>query len=106
MAQELKSRIEVSQAVQAAFEFVKSVIGEPVLELRLEEVDFSDEHDAWLITISFLRELRDDTVEIGPMVLSSVAKALLAKKYRREYKIVEVDAASGSANRMKVWGPS
>ncbi|MEX0715542.1 MAG: hypothetical protein WD066_03105 [Planctomycetaceae bacterium] len=75
-----------------------------MLELPVEEVDFCDEHDAWLITVGFWRELREDTLEIAPVVLSSVPKAMLPKKYRREYKIVEVDAASGDSRRDLIAG--
>lgn len=106
--QETSPAVDVSAAIDAAFEFVSFVVGnkEEVRDLRLEEVEFLDEDRTWLITVSFLREVPPDAVEIDPVTMHyQKAIAKLGKKYRRQYKAMTVDGVTGAVRSMKIRTP-
>lgn len=103
------SEIDVSAAIDAAFAFVEAVVGrkESIRDIRLEEIEFTDESNEWRITLSFLREISPDTYESD--VFNEFAKAITAihhgKKFRREYKSLAVDAVTGQVRAMKIRKP-
>lgn len=67
---------------------------------RLEEVEFSDDQNAWLITLSFLREIEPDELVTSVFDIPNAAK--LAKRMRREYKTVRVDAIHGEVKSIRI----
>lgn len=85
--------LNVKEAAKKAMAFVADIYaGDPINELRLEEVDFEEigASAAWFITVSFSRA--DET--------SPLPKGLFGDQ-SREYKMVSVDAQSGEINSMK-----
>lgn len=84
--------VDVKSAVHSAVEYLKSLqnfMGEYKLEnLRLEEVELSDNEPVWLITLGF--DVPDGT------------EGFLAAKKRREYKLFKVNSETGQVQAMKI----
>jgi inactivated superfamily I helicase len=92
-------RIDVATAVRAASGFLHSVFQEEdARDLRLEEVEFADDTNQWLVTLSFLRPVADEELTI----LNRELAKFEGRKFRREYKSVAVDAETGEARSIKM----
>lgn len=77
--------------------YVKSLyLGKDLQDLLLEEVEFSQESNQWLVTIGF--SLKEKTEEAAPLIVSSTKNRLLS----RRYKVVEIDAKTGEPISMKI----
>jgi hypothetical protein len=81
--------IDVKQAAQSASNFVTGLYSDRTIsDVRLEEVELSEDGRYWLITLSF------------PPPASSVNSMLGIG--RRDYKIFKVDRDSGEVLSMKI----
>ena len=81
--------IQVKEAVANAFNFLRDIYGgESLHDIRLEEVEQSEDGKSWRITLSFLRDLSPLATALG--------------KFSREYKVFSVDAATGAVQSMKI----
>jgi hypothetical protein len=83
-------KVDVKSAVQLAFEYLKSFqdfMGSQLENLRLEEVELSDNEPFWLITLGF--DVPTDGEFFGP-------------KQRREYKLLKVNSETGQVQAMKI----
>jgi hypothetical protein len=89
--------IDVKQAVKIASDYIRDVYdGEMLPGLLLEEVDFSDEEQAWLITLGF-----DTNRPVQPPEEPSYISRPLPK-YERVYKIIKVNGLTGAVQSMKI----
>ena len=87
-------RVGVKDAVKSAMSFVNEMYeGQPLKDLLLEEVEMVQDADAWLVTIGFSLPQED--------AAASNASAT-GKKLRRVYKIVTINAQSGTPLSMKM----
>lgn len=90
--------INVHDAVKAAKESMKSVFGDDeVIDVRLEEVELSEDEKYWNITLGFLVGNPDPPEH--PLV---TALGGGTKKYIREYKLLKIDAETGEFKSMKI----
>jgi hypothetical protein len=94
-----EDRVPVKVAVAAAFTFtfVKELYeGISLRDLLLEEIEYSDASDKWLVTIGFsLPKTKDvPTSVILPRNTSRVLSSL--------FKTVIIDAVSGKPDSMKI----
>ena len=91
-----KRKIGVKEAVQAAMAAIGDLLpSADISDLRLEEVEQSEDERYWLITLGFyvVNQLGE-----GP-----VASAILAPPmYVRKYKVFKIDATSGKVISMKI----
>jgi hypothetical protein len=88
--------IDVKQAVASALRYMSELYAnEKVLDLRLEEVEHSEDDRFWLITLSYLREVPTTGVA-APLA------RVLAPDYQRDYKTLKIDADSGTVDSMKI----
>ena len=82
--------IDVKEAVQSAskyFNELQDVLGlKKAEDLRLEEVEISDDRSQWLITLGY--RIDDDRLGIP--------------RYKRDYKIFTVDSTNGEVKSMKI----
>lgn len=82
--------VSVKQAVEKAAGFLNEMYEGQVLDdLRLEEVERSDDNKLWFITLSFLKP---------PLPFQSA----LSLPRSREYKVVTVSAETGEVRSMKI----
>lgn len=80
--------IDIKQAAQAASNFIIGLYSDQTIsDVRLEEVELSDDEKYWFITLSF------------PAPNSS---GLLGLPTRRQYKILKVDRETGTVLSMKI----
>lgn len=86
--------VTLKVAVSNAMEFVRDLYNSAKIDdLLLEEVEFSESTQQWLITIGFMiSKIGDDSTTL-----------LLPKRnLARHYKIVHVDAQTGQPVSMKI----
>lgn len=83
--------LDVKQAVKVATEYIQSLFSpDQIPELRLEEVELSEDGKFWLVTLSFAPKQNSPYLSLG-----EAAKT-------REYKIFQVSAESGQVQSMKI----
>ncbi len=91
--------IDVKEAVAGAVDYVGDLfVGERVLDVRLEEVELSEDDRFWYITLSFVRESKP---------VSELQKALgeALGRMQREYKMFVIQSADGKVKSMKIRQP-
>ena len=83
--------VPVKTAVSNAIEFVRELYkGEEIKDILLEEVEFSESSNQWLITIGFIiNKIKENSI-------------LPYKEIDHKYKIVHIDAQSGKPISMKI----
>jgi hypothetical protein len=87
--------IDVKQAAQSASEFVGELFpANTVSDVRLEEVELSEDGSHWLITLSFPPPASLSRGSSGPFGVSSPAP--------RQYKIFKIKADTGEVQSMKI----
>ena len=89
--------VPVKTAVSNAIEFVRELYkDEEIKDILLEEVEFSESTNQWLITIGFMRnKMKDQSSSIANLILPE-------REIVRKYKIVHIDAQSGEPISMKI----
>jgi hypothetical protein len=97
MADTQTHSVPVKTAVSNAIEFVRGLYkGEEIKDILLEEVEFSESTNQWLITIGFMRnKMKDQSSSIANLILPE-------REIVRKYKIVHIDAQSGEPISMKI----
>ena len=92
-----RSPVTVKDAARAALRFLHDLYeGEPFVDLRLEEIELSDDGKYWSVTYGFTvteRNLGDNPL------LGSLASGL---RSRRDYKTIAIDAQTGEPLSMKI----
>lgn len=69
---------------------IQDMIGNPAEDLRLEEVELSEDKNFWLITLGFERPVKNKTPLAEIAIMS------------REYKIFRVNSQTGEVEAMKI----
>lgn len=83
-----EKKVNIQSAVRASQNFLtnmRSSIGE-LLDVRLEEVELSEDESAWLITLGFIRP----------------SSGILTEQPKREYRRFEIDTLTGDLKSMKI----
>jgi hypothetical protein len=89
--------VSVKRAVVTAINYVEDLYANRKLrDLMLEEVEFSEAANQWLITVGF--SLPEPKEETEPLIIPSQTTRALS----RRYKVVSIDAATGKPISMKI----
>jgi hypothetical protein len=90
--------IPIKTAVSNAMQFIRELYAEDqIKDILLEEVEFSEPADQWLITIGFTK------YKIQEYSLPAVTDLILPERETvRKYKTVHIDAQSGKPISMKI----
>lgn len=90
--------IDVKEAVKIATDYLRQLYEPAELQdILLEEVALSDDEKYWYVTLGFSRPVPST----DPMrVLTE--NILNQKKYQREYKVFQIDSATGQVRSMKI----
>ena len=95
--------IDVATAVRNASEYFKeieeSLNGSPPENLRLEEVEKSEDESYWLITLG--HDVRS-AVQPTPSVLRSAFTPDEKWQYLRQYKLFRINVIAGEIDSMKI----
>jgi hypothetical protein len=88
--------IDVKEAVQSAKNAAKDFLAEDgaLEDLLLEEVEFHDAENTWLITLGFN--------VVNKNALRGIGAALAGNQYIRKYKAFSIDADTGKVKAMKI----
>ncbi len=89
--------IDVKTAVKTAMDYVASLFDpDEILNVRLEEVDRSEDERYWHVTISFDWRYR------SPLEFAPNVPFRKDPRGRREFKSVKIDAQSGEVLSMHI----
>lgn len=89
-------KVDVRSAVYTAqnyFQSIQDLIGS-IEDLRLEEVDLSEDQKFWFVTLGYSRPV-DKTQNL-------LAEIIPSSKFERDYKIFKIDAETGDVKSMKI----
>ncbi|UBF30508.1 hypothetical protein K9N68_35610 (plasmid) [Kovacikia minuta CCNUW1] len=93
--------IDVKAAVSAAYQylqFLQDTMGGKLEDLRLEEVELSDDKTSWLITLGY-----DLPVKNRSQLEELLASPSRPKQtFKREYKLFRVNSETGEVEAMKI----
>lgn len=95
-------KTNVRDAVIAAknyFQSLKDMINNKVEDLRLEEVELSEDQKFWFVTLGFecpVAQKKNSLSELLPHQLAA------SPQYEREYKVFKVDSETGEVQSMKI----
>ncbi|MEH2277748.1 MAG: hypothetical protein V7K40_23900 [Nostoc sp.] len=95
--------IDIKTAVNAAYEYIKSLqemMGSSLRDLRLEEVELSEDKSLWLITLGFDIPKKPPQSQFENLIATSGAFTTVL--YEREYKLFKVNSQTGKVEAMKI----
>ncbi len=92
-----ENQVSVKHAVKVAIDYVQDLYADSNLRnLLLEEVEFSEATNQWLVTVGF--SLPETNEESTSLIMPSKRSLALS----RRYKVVKIDAATGKPVSMKI----
>ncbi len=91
--------LELKEAVQRAKDFVRDIYGPDAKDVRLEEVNRSDD-GIWLITIGFRDLFASEIPSLPQSILSQWDILRGPTAFPRVYKVLRVDPQTGSVAAM------
>ncbi|GAB4280184.1 MAG: hypothetical protein Fur0025_07960 [Oscillatoriaceae cyanobacterium] len=99
MAEQMQTpKIDVRAAVRAAANYLQSIQDLiPAENLRLEEVEISEDQNFWLITLGFNEAKKEQ-----PNLNNSLFMAGITPNETRQYKIFRVNSHTGEVEAMKI----
>jgi hypothetical protein len=92
--------IDVKDAVGSATKYFTALVS--ASDVRLEEVEISDDDRLWLVTLSALIPVPKEPEPIGMQSNLSVLSSLFENATVRVYKVFAVDSATGTVRSMKM----
>ncbi len=95
--------VDVRGAVVAAkkyFQSLTDMISNQVQDLRLEEVELSEDKRFWFITLGFERPVVQRKNSLANLLPAPASPP--DYKYEREYKIFKIDSETGEVQSMKI----
>jgi len=91
--------IQVKEAVDAAARYTAELFEqEGILDLRLEEVELSEDESTWHVTLSFLRKRKVSS----RMEEQLRAASLAGPPMDRDFKVLSVRASDGVVTSVKI----
>lgn len=90
-------KLSVEAAIKTAIDYlqtIKNQISPDLQNIRLEEVEVSEDDRYWLITLSFTQP-NDRTDNPLPGIITK-------PKYQRNYKIFRINSNTGQVESMKI----
>jgi hypothetical protein len=95
--------IDVKSAVNAACQYLESLqdfMGKSSQDLRLEEVELSEDRRFWLITLGFEQPVKAKRSQISSLVPAPAVPP--QPEYERVYKLFKVNSETGEVEAMKI----
>jgi hypothetical protein len=85
--------LDVKHAAKTAIDYFSQVFQNGYQNLRLEEIELSEDEHYWYITLGF---------DSPPQHLGAIASMALGGRPLREYKTIKIDAATGNVLSIKI----
>ncbi|HEY4760864.1 MAG TPA: hypothetical protein VIH42_09820 [Thermoguttaceae bacterium] len=93
--------IDIKLAVKKALDYVAELFPVSTFsELRLEEVELTEDDKNWLITVSFIRKTSLSSISDIATVMAELHGNYDPSD--REYKLITIDAETGKPRSMKI----
>ncbi|MDR1819553.1 MAG: hypothetical protein LBR15_04805 [Methanobrevibacter sp.] len=86
--------IDTKQAIESSINYIRDVY-EQLPDLRVEEIELSDNEEFWIITLGWDEIKKNNNLE--------QAMNPLFRGVKRAYKTFFVDSESGDIKKMKIW---
>jgi hypothetical protein len=105
-------KIDLRKAVQSVKQYIteyRDVLGRNINDLKIEEIELSEDNKYWLITVSFNYEKLPDkqkTYTVNPLFLKKISEEMPQKQtfiIERDYKVFKVDNSTGEVVSMKMY---
>ncbi|TWT41029.1 hypothetical protein RAS1_37200 [Phycisphaerae bacterium RAS1] len=93
-------RLSAKEAAAHAAAFLRELLATPKAELRLDEVELSDDDRVWRITLSYLGPA--DPGQSGFAEFLHKVQDMPGSSIERIYKLVEVDAHTGEVRAVRI----
>jgi hypothetical protein len=90
-------KVPVKEAVKTSFQYFAEIL-EPS-DVRLEEVELSDDERYWFVTLSALLPAK---AKAQNAVEAASLAGIFAKSHERVYKQFKVDSSTGEVRSMKI----
>ncbi|HKQ08608.1 MAG TPA: hypothetical protein VJ464_26030 [Blastocatellia bacterium] len=97
--------IDVKEAVDIALDYLGKLYDMSTLQdILLEEVVLSDDEKFWYVTIGFSRLIysTDPMGKLSETIWKISGSGAGPQKYQREYKVFQIDSATGQVKSMKM----
>lgn len=91
--------IDVKNAVQTAYNYMRDIYPEPPNGLRLEEVELSEDGGEWLITMGYNEEVPPPTPRNSAQMLEQLGRQ---GTINRTYKRLIIDGETGEVKAMRI----
>ncbi|MBW4544085.1 MAG: hypothetical protein KME25_06540 [Symplocastrum torsivum CPER-KK1] len=93
--------ITAKHAIKCAMDYLKSMKEDmgsgSISDIRLEEVELSEDEKDWLITLGYDVPVKDRILtDLG------ITNPAIGQRYQREYKIFKVESKGGNVKSMKI----
>lgn len=96
------SRIGVKEAIRKAYDYLHELFEDDDLpNLRLEEVELSEDGRHWLVTYGFTASEREVESTTNPFA-SMLGGNTRTTRPSREYKLLTVNAGTGEVESMRI----
>ncbi|OUC13585.1 MAG: hypothetical protein B0A82_16650 [Alkalinema sp. CACIAM 70d] len=93
--------IDVKNAVSSAYKYLQAIqemFGGEFDDLRLEEIELSEDQTSWLITLGYDLPIKNRSALHELLATPTQPQQL----FRREYKLFKVNAETGMVEAMKI----
>jgi hypothetical protein len=93
--------IDVKTAVNSAYDYLRTVqnmMGGELEEIRLEEVELSEDKHSWLVTLGYDLPVKNRS-QIEALMTAADS---LRKVFKREYKLFSINSETGEVEAMKI----
>lgn len=90
--------ISVKDAFNSVYQYLQSIqelLGDQLEDLRLEEVELSEDRQSWLITLGY-------DIPVKNRLENVLGSAFSTPAFRREYKLFRVNSETGEVEAMKI----
>ena len=97
--------IDARDAVKSATDYldhIKDLMGEKFNNLRLEELELSENRQLWVVTLGYDVPDATRTSSGFESLMTASSRLPVIQSHKREYKIFKVDALTGSVQSMKI----
>lgn len=92
--------IDVKQAVETAVHYLADLFAhEDISDIRLEEVELSEDGQTWHVTLSFLRKAKATG---QPLVDALRVGSMGGTEKTRDFKVLAVRAENGEVTSMRI----
>ena len=98
--------IDIKEAIDSAVaKFSELYSKSGYRDIKLEEVELTDDDKYWLITISYMLPQNETETALETAASDLLKNLAQMRKYQRDFKTIQIDADTGAFRSMKITSP-